>query len=301
MEPKQNYLMVGLFVLLVMAGIVGFTVWLADLGKNGDFRTYQTFVNESVNGLTAGSAVKYRGVDVGKVTIIDIPRKSPDKVRIVMQVGLDTPITDETVAVLQMQGITGIAYMELKGSTVDGKSIALKGNNKIPVIPSAPSEFRQIVDTIPDMLEKFTELADKLGAFASPENQERFKTILTNTESFSQTVGAKNADGKTMIEELRRTVDEVRLAAKNVKEIAQASRSDTQRLLESSAATVEKISRLTDDASVLSKQGYQELQELLIEVKKTARDLQSLSQTLKDNPAQIIYPKQEGGVAVPKG
>jgi phospholipid/cholesterol/gamma-HCH transport system substrate-binding protein len=301
MEPKQNYLLVGLFVLAVMVGIIGFTLWLADMSKEGDFHTYQTFVNESVNGLTVGSAVKYRGVDVGKVTVIDIPRKNPNKVRIVMQVVQDTPITNETVAVLQMQGITGIAYMELRGSTVDGQPIALKGKNKIPVIPSAPSEFRQIVDTVPDMLEKFTELADKLGQFASPENQERFKTILTNTESFSKTVGAKNANGETMIEELRRAVDEVRLAAKNVKEIAQASRGDTRHLLESSTTTIEKISRLADDASGLSKQGYQELQELLIEVKKTARDLQSLSQGLKDNPTQIIYPKQEGGVIVPKG
>ena len=299
MEPKQNYTLVGVFVLAAMAGIILFVLWMSDLGKQGNLETYQTFVNESVNGLTVGSAVKYRGVEVGKVTSIDIPKKTPNKVRIVMDVDEDTPITVGTVAVLQMQGITGIAYVELRGAVAGGEKIPLAGNNRIPIIPSARSEFRQIVDTVPDMLQKFTELANKLGQFASAENSQRFDTILVNLEGFSNSVG-KDAEGKNLVDDLRETSAQVRMAAASFKETTNSTRGDMQRILKNSAVTIEKINTLADSTNELSAQGYQDLHESLLELKKTARDLQSLSRTLKENPSQVVIPNQQGGVAVPK-
>lgn len=301
MEPKQNYTIVGLFVLLAIVGVFGFVLWLSDIGKQGNFDLYQTFVNESVNGLTEGSAVKYRGVDVGKVVKIDIPRKNPNKVRIVMQVVETTPITVGTIAVLQMQGITGIAYIELRGAVAGGEPIPLMKGNKIPIIPSARSEFRQIVDTVPDMLQKFTELANKLNGFASEENKQRFDKILVNLESFSSGVGGQNENGQNLTQELQKTLTEVRLAASGIKEIANASRADTERVLKNSVVTIDKLNKLTDSTTELSRQGYRDLQKLLLEVKKTARELQTLSRELKDNPSQIIIPQQPGGVTVPKG
>jgi phospholipid/cholesterol/gamma-HCH transport system substrate-binding protein len=301
MEPKQNYLAVGAFVLAGMIGIVLFLIWISDASKSGDQEVYQTFVDESVNGLGVGSAVKYRGVDVGKVTIIDIPRRSPNKVRIVMRVNEDTPITVGTVAILQMQGITGLVYIELKGSVVDGQKILPTGNNKIPIIPSAPSQFKQIVDTVPDMLEKFTELAERLGDFASADNRRRFDQILINMETFSNQVGAANENGETLGSELNKTVVEVQAAAQSIKEITQASRGDMQRILKNLNVTVDKVNKLTDTTEDISKQGYQNLHDLLLELKKTARDLQALSREVKENPSKIIIPDQPGGVSIPKG
>ncbi|MDB5478693.1 MAG: transport system substrate-binding protein [Alphaproteobacteria bacterium] len=296
MEPKQNYLRVGVFVVSLVVAILGFVIWMAGSSNDEDLKTYQTFVSESVNGLTVGSAVKYRGVDVGQVTVIEISHRSPSKIHIVMQVLDNTPITKGTVAILQMQGITGIAYIELRGTVAGGEPIQTIGKNRLPIIPSAPSEFRQIVDTIPDMLEKFTEVANKLGKFASKENSERFSNILLNLEKFSTAVGGEDGNGNSLIKELQKAVAEMGPAAAGIKDIANNSREDTQRILKNTALTMDKIGRLTDDTGQLTQKSYNDLHELQIEIKKTTREIQSLSRNIKENPSQIIIPTQQGGV-----
>jgi phospholipid/cholesterol/gamma-HCH transport system substrate-binding protein len=298
MEPKQNYLIVGIFVVMLAVGLMGFTVWLSDDDKNNSYTSYQTFIRESVNGLTVGSTVKYRGVIVGKVTKIAISKADPAKIHIVMQVQEGTPITVGTVAVLQMQGITGISYIELRGAAVGAEPIPLKGKNKIPVIPSAPSEFRQIVDTVPDMLQKFSELADKLGGFAADENQQRFASILQNMDTFSAQVGGADQDGKTLAQNMQEAVAEIKKVAAALNSTVGGSREDTRRILKNSVIALEKITKLTETTTQLSQDGYSDLQELQVELKKTARDLQSLSRNLKENPSQIIIPPQSGGVKV---
>ncbi len=298
MEPKQNYVLVGSFVVALVAALLVFVIWLSDINKDTNTNPYQTFVRESVNGLAIGSPVKYRGVEVGKVVIIEISRKDPAKIHIVMQVDEDAPITVGTVAVLQMQGITGTSYIELRGAVAGGKPIQLKGKNKIPIIPSAPSEFRQIVDTVPDMLQKFTELANKMGQFANDENQKRVTSILTNMDSFSQQVGAANENGETMAQQMQKAVADIQKTASTINATVEGSRGDTQRILKQSVITLEKISRLTDSTSQLSQQGYRDLHELQIELKKTARELQALSREIKENPSKVIIPSQDGGVKV---
>lgn len=296
MEPDKNYLFVGIFMVTLLLGMTGFIVWLVG-NDTGHYDTYQTFVSDSVNGLSVGSNVKYRGVDVGKVTIIEISRSNPAKIRIEMNILETTPITTSTIAVIQIQGITGVSYIELKGRVAKGQPrIEVKGKNKVPIIPSAPSEFRQIVDTIPDMLQKFTELANKLGAFASDENQARFANILTNMEQFSQTVGGTDENGQSMVRELQQAIHNLGQAAASIHEISASSREDTQRILKTTVATLDKISKLTENADQYGQKSYHELNRLLLEIKKTARDIQGLSRNLKENPSQIIFPSQQGGV-----
>ncbi len=298
MEPKQHYLIVGIFVLLTMLAGIGFVVWLAGFKQHGDFALYQTYVKESVNGLGVGSPVKYRGVEVGKVKTITIPHENPESIRILLEVDARTPITTETVAVLQLQGITGTSYIELKGTTATGQQLE-SSENGVPTIPSAPSEFRQIVDSVPAILEKFSDLADKLGNFASDENSARFASIMTNLDKFSGDVGGENGQGQSLIAELHQTAAAIGQAANSISKIANGSRADTQKILSETANTVEKINGLVENTGKLSQASAQDLHELLLEMKKTARDIQSLSRELKENPSQIIIPAKPNGVKLP--
>lgn len=298
MEPDKNYLLVGIFIVSMIIGMLGFVMWLVE-SDAGHYDTYQTFVGESVNGLSVGSQVKYRGVSVGKVTIIEIAKSDPAKIRIEMDILDMTPITTSTVAVIQIQGITGVSYVELKGRIAKGQpKIAVKGKNKIPIIPSAPSEFRQIVDTIPDLLFRFTEMTNKFSGFASDENQERFANILTNLDRFSTNVGDHNLDGRTMVEDMHIAVRNLGDAAATVQNISSSSRQDIELILERAAQTLEKLDSLASNADRYGKKSYQEIQSLMLDIKKTARDIQSLSRNLKENPSRILYPPTEGGVEI---
>lgn len=67
MEPRVNYALVGLFVLVLTGVFLVFTLWLVGVGPTADYRTYAVYPPESVAGITAESLVKFQGVDVGKV------------------------------------------------------------------------------------------------------------------------------------------------------------------------------------------------------------------------------------------
>lgn len=298
MEPDKNYLFVGAFIVAMVAFMLGFVVWLVD-NDAGDYTTYQMFVGESVNGLSLGSQVKYRGVTVGKVSKIEIAKSNPAKIRIEMEVLESTPVTTSTVAVIQIQGITGVSYIDLRGRIALGQpKIGLKGNNKIPIIPSAPSEFRQIVDTIPDLLQKFTELAEKFGSFASDENQKRFSNIMVNLEKFSTDVGADQINGRTLVQDLHTTVRNLGEAANTIQDISSHSRQDIENILKLANETMKKVNTLVSEADQYGQRSSQEIYRVLLDIKKTSRDLQSLSRDLQENPSQIIAPPRDGGVKI---
>lgn len=72
MSKEASYFKIGLFSLVAITLLV---VFLMILGVGNLFiktQHMETYFNESVKGLTVGSSVKYRGVEVGKVEAIDI-------------------------------------------------------------------------------------------------------------------------------------------------------------------------------------------------------------------------------------
>ena len=118
METKVNYAAVGLFVIVLVAALVATILWIASGGAlQKHYDHYLAIEEESVAGLNLNAAVKFNGVDVGKVHDIRLDPADPNKVTLEFAIERGTPIKTDTVAVLKTQGLTGIAYVELSGST----------------------------------------------------------------------------------------------------------------------------------------------------------------------------------------
>ena len=66
METDKRYFVEGLFIIGFAVAAAFFAVWLANSGQRDDV-TYRIHFAEWVSGLSVGDAVKFRGVDVGKV------------------------------------------------------------------------------------------------------------------------------------------------------------------------------------------------------------------------------------------
>ncbi|MDE2089916.1 MAG: MCE family protein, partial [Gammaproteobacteria bacterium] len=114
METKVNYAVVGLFVLVLGAALIGIVLWLSAGNFNRQaYVTYYAYMQESVSGLNVNAPVKYHGVDVGRVRRIMLDPHDPARVRLVLDVVRGTPVKTDTVAMLAAQGLTGIAYVEL--------------------------------------------------------------------------------------------------------------------------------------------------------------------------------------------
>ena len=65
MESRIHYTIVGLFVVLLLAGLTAFAFWLGKYGGKQEYGHYHVYISESVSGLSADASVKYRGIEVG--------------------------------------------------------------------------------------------------------------------------------------------------------------------------------------------------------------------------------------------
>ncbi|MBU8902697.1 MAG: MCE family protein [Victivallales bacterium] len=179
---QANKFRLGLFVL---AGTVLFITGLFVLGLEGLFVEKAHFVSlfpESVQGLTIGSPVKYKGVPIGTVAKIKIQVK--DKlIRVDMDINLSSFSTEKAVANndkilffyrfikkerekglrcrLEYAGITGLKYIELDyfGAKNPKHSIPAPKNmvNKI-YLPSTPSALKDILKLINTSLERIAKV-----------------------------------------------------------------------------------------------------------------------------------------------
>jgi phospholipid/cholesterol/gamma-HCH transport system substrate-binding protein len=70
MESKINYTLVGGFVVLLLAGLIGFAYWLGKYGGQQEYSYYHVYMSESVAGLSNDSSVKYRGVMLEQWSIL---------------------------------------------------------------------------------------------------------------------------------------------------------------------------------------------------------------------------------------
>ena len=181
-----------------MGGIIigaGIIVWIGASKYFQKGATYVTFFDESVQGLQMDSSVKYRGVDVGRVERI---RVAPDYklVEVVMKVELEGDLQQNTVARLKTAGITGIVFIELDRTKPEDPDFSpqIDFAAEYPIIPSRPSELRQLLSGVDEVLNNIKEidfkgLSDQFKSVGkATENLlagKKMNNIMTNLESTS--------------------------------------------------------------------------------------------------------------------
>ena len=105
METKANYLMIGGFVLGVLALAFIFVFWMTNLAGGG--KRYFIVFDGSVAGLTTGSSVGFNGIKVGEVQSMQLDPADARKVQVLISVHADTPVRENSHASMQSLGLTG--------------------------------------------------------------------------------------------------------------------------------------------------------------------------------------------------
>ena len=139
METRANYLLVGSFVLILVFGLIGFVIWLAKVEFDTQFARYDIYFSGSVTGVQTGSPVKYRGINVGEVISVKIDPDNVARVLVTIEIRSDTPIREDTVATLTIQGLAGGVFLQLTGGTHDAQPLVAKEGQRHPEIASRAS------------------------------------------------------------------------------------------------------------------------------------------------------------------
>ena len=236
MESKVNYTIVGLFVVLLTSGLLGFAYWLAKHGNQEDYVTYRVYMSESVAGLTNDAAVKYRGVDVGTVTRMELVPDNPEHVMLTLHIRRGTPVTTDTRASIRFYGVTGLGYIELQGSSREAPALKAK-DGKIPVIKSTPSTFARLDEGLSELADKSTQALDRIGLLLNDGNLQNFSELLNESrllisELRKQTVhlGVFIDKGIMAEQKISAAFDEVGASADGVRSSAESVKRMTDEL-----------------------------------------------------------------------
>jgi phospholipid/cholesterol/gamma-HCH transport system substrate-binding protein len=245
MARKTSKFMIGLFVTIgLLIGMVA-VVWLGASKYFEKGKTYVTYFDESVQGLQLDSAVKYRGVEAGRVERI---RVAPDNrlIEVVMKINLRGKLEREQVAQLKAAGITGIVFVELDRKEPDKPDLSprITFTSEYPVISSKPSDIKQLLTGIDNVIQSLNKI-DTQGISDQIKStlkvlESTVASVNSVVRSVEKTIGAGNLE--EAISEVKNTLLKVQNFVTDVqKELQALNLGKTGTNIENSTARLDKI------------------------------------------------------------
>lgn len=315
METKASYLMVGVFVLALVAGIFVFVIWLANIQIRNEYDTYLVYFHGSVTGIQTGGNVRYRGIPVGSVSQMRINPENVEEVEVTIKVKTDTPIRADTVASIESVGLTGVAYIQLSGGTQSSPPLLPPPGKKFAVIQSGPSRLEEVFSSAPQVLGKLNQVADRVVLLLNDHNLHDLTETLDNIRTVSAAFAAKSEkiqaaidDGAASVRELRKTLESIQRFADHadaktdevsaqltpaVTELRKAAESLDRLSNELEAVVAENRQPLKD----FSGQGLYELTQLLTEARGMVAAMTRLANKIEADPARLLFgDRHQGGV-----
>jgi phospholipid/cholesterol/gamma-HCH transport system substrate-binding protein len=226
METRSNHVLVGAVVLILLAMLALFTVWLARL-SGGAEKEYDIFFKQAVDGVNKGSPVAFSGVPSGQVTDIALFKPDPQFVRVRIKVNDDVPVLEGTTATIQGIGFTGVSQVALDGAVKgappircpeDGQSQACPFG--VPVIPTRQGGLGAILNSAPQLLERISTLTERLTELLSDRNQNSIAGILANTNRLSDALADRGPEIAATMAETRIAIQKAGVAAEQIGQLA---------------------------------------------------------------------------------
>ena len=314
MENKAHAIAAGAFVLGLAAALVALVVWLTR--DNTVRNVYELSTRDAVSGLQPQAMVRYRGIAVGKVSLIDFDPKVKGNVRVRITVDQRVPLTTSSYASLAYQGVTGLAFIALDDKG-ESQTPLLPNNDDPPRIPLKPSVLAQLQERGEAIIGQIEEVTKRANTLLGDPNQKRIADAL---ESIAQATASANQLTRSLdntvknglnpalaalpplIERTRDTMGTVKTAASDVSRVANNANTTVTRLnakdgpverlgdgtralaqaVDSfNAATLPRVNRVADDTS------------------RAVRRLGRAADNINDNPQSLLF--GSGGVVAGPG
>lgn len=263
MNSRSYHFRLGVFILTGTALLAATIIYLGVGTLFKDTIIVETYIDESVQGLDVGGAVKFRGVKVGTVQNISFVWSRYDDTdqlgRYVLidmaldkqlvtdffgqriakdQIYLRKPIEHGLRTRLTTQGLTGVAYLEL--NFFDPESyppLPVTWTPQNPYVPSAPSTMSRVesaLDSIGEGLKGFEKIdIERIG--------NTLASILDRVDA-----GLKDADVATLGQLVQQNLTELRDSLHRVNTLLAAP--EAERIIPNAAATLAGARRMVESS-----------------------------------------------------
>ena len=298
METRSNHVLVGAVVLILLAVLALFTIWLARLG-GADKNEYDIFFEQSVDGLTKGAQVTYSGVPSGTVKQIALWKPDPRLVRVRVSVDPDTPILQGTRASASCS-FTGTCTVALDGA-IHGQPPIVCAHDEpgpgcrygAPEIPPKPGGIGALLASAPKLLENVTQLTDRLTKLLGPDNQSSIQGILANTNRLSNALADRGPEIAATLAQTRIAIQQAGDASQKIGDLAATTNgvladdirptiANLNRTIDQARQSAETLNATIGEArpglQTFSRQTIPEANQLVHDLRQTAAALSSIAE-----------------------
>ena len=308
MSNRANYFKIGVFVL---AGFSLLAAALIFLGAGNVFRPriyLETYVDGTVQGIDLGSPVKFRGVQIGRISKVDFcfniygPQPGEERLDYVyleMEVDVQvfdgmftediTPVVEQAVrqglrVKLQPQGVTGLNFAELNYVSDPAlfPPLQIWWTPRHHYIPSAPGTLTSLVESLNKLMDTFGGL--ELGPTLKGVDQ-ALKNFNTTLEGFSSSMDKLDlpkvsTDLQAVLTELRLKVDQVPVEKLSA---------DGMKMMQSLTTVAGEMQRLVDALQTNPLLNADAVGSIVGDFQATAENFRVLSENLREYPSQMLF------------
>jgi phospholipid/cholesterol/gamma-HCH transport system substrate-binding protein len=301
MENRSHALIAGLFTLVLALAAVLAVWWFS--GSREEMRTYLLETRGNLTGLNLQAQVRYRGIRAGKVVSVRPDPTDPAVLLVEITVGQQYPVTDRTVAKLNQQGITGLAYVMLEEGK-EGTGAPLVSKDGQPSrIAIQPGMLDSLSSKAGDIAGQVAELSSRLNRLLDERNLNNAATTLENLSAASEglkelpavVASLRAAVSEENLARLRGALANVEQAAGHAAPLAQ----EVRQLVQTLTGLTQKIDRAVGEAertgTRLNADTLPRAEALADELAAATRRLDRLLQTIERSPQSLIFGKPPVG------
>ena len=313
METRSNHVLVGAVVLILLALLALFTVWIARLGGKEE-KEYDIFFRQSVDGLARGSAVVFSGVPSGQVKTISLWKNDPQFVRVRISVNDETPVLQGTTASISGVGFTGVSQVSLDGARKGAPAVSCPDVNGqpcpygVPVSPTKQGGLGAILNSAPQLLERLSTLTERLTGLLTDRNQASIAGILENTNRLTDALADRGPEIAATLAQTRVAIQQAGDAAQQFGVLAKTTNgvlsedvkpamANLNKAIQSAQTSAETLNAAIGDArpglQAFSKTTIPEANRLVHDLRTTAAALSSVAERVDQQGAGSLVGQQK--------
>lgn len=298
MEIKSNNVLIGAFTIATIIGAFLVILWVSGVQLNRQFAYYKIIFDGSVSGLSESGAVQYNGLPVGKVRSLRLMERNPNRVIAIIEVDARTPVKEDSIAQLELSGLTGVAFIQLTGGSPESAELTAREGQEYPIIRAAPSSLQDLLKSGPETLQSANELLRELNKLVV-ENQKAINDSLTNVATLTQTLADSSGNVTKAIDQLAQASAHLNSISRNADQLM---KDDVKAFIGDAREAARAYREVAEELDAILKQGgpgvgagLAQLPQLVADTRSLVSSLERITTRAGDDPARFLV-----GTSVPE-
>ncbi len=285
MEPKARFAVVGIFVVTISIVFIAILLWIIGIKSAKEYDCYIVRTSNSASGLHKDSSVRYKGVDIGKVSNIEINRQNPEYIDIYIRVRKGLPVTKQTKARISSNGLTGISYINLIGANRNGILIKQYSNMKCPIIKAVPTTLEKLSVSAPEMIANINKILTKINNIMDKKSLDYVHKTLKNTYEASKHIESISISIEKISYNLNELINKISTNSTNINE--------TLKFVDNLTSNINKL--VLDNKNNIknfTSSGLENINNTAVDLDSTLQQLKNLLVEIKQHPSILIKGKE---------